>query len=197
MPTPREPRSRQDRAARLDEEGRLPIPPAIRKAMGLRAGDGVYCRSRGGVISCVKVENPFDSLAQRAALQHRASRTKDLRAPAADALRAALTEARYAVRLTRGAENDLDDLRPRTERAIAELLQLEREPTKGFPLAGSQTGVRSLEFSLPGGGAYRAMYAELASERICLVFIIGAHDSIYEQAERRLRALRRAKRMPH
>jgi hypothetical protein len=53
-----------------------------------------------------------------------------------------------------------------------------------------------LEFSLKGGGAYRAVYVILEAEKICLVFLIGPHESIYEKAERRAAALRRSGRIP-
>ncbi|MFQ5796543.1 MAG: hypothetical protein ACE5JP_16040 [Candidatus Bipolaricaulia bacterium] len=51
-------------------------------------------------------------------------------------------------------------------------------------------GVRSLEFSLPGG-AYRAAYMVQESEQVCLVFLIGPHEGFYKKAERRVAALRK------
>jgi hypothetical protein len=52
-----------------------------------------------------------------------------------------------------------------------------------------------LEFSLRGGGAYRAVYVVLEEERLCLVFLVGPHENIYDRAERRVAALRRSGRI--
>jgi AbrB family looped-hinge helix DNA binding protein len=72
--------ARRGVAARVDDKGRLVIPRAIREAMGLQAGDAVYCRSRGGVMHCVKAQNPFDALAEEALREHKRGETKSLRA---------------------------------------------------------------------------------------------------------------------
>jgi hypothetical protein len=52
-------------------------------------------------------------------------------------------------------------------------------------------GVRSLEFSLPGG-EHRAAYYVLIDDRVCLVFAIGPHENFYRLAERRYEALVKA-----
>ncbi len=63
----------------------------------------------------------------------------------------------------------------------------------GHPLTGVLRGTRSLEFNLKGGGAFRAVYTVLNDERVCVVLIVGPHESIYQRAERRYRAwLKRA-----
>lgn len=98
----------------------------------------------------------------------------------------------FSVHLTRTAENDVDDLRPYRDRVIQELIALERDPYKGHPLRGKLQGLRSLEFSLPGG-VCRAVYAVKTSERVCLLIVIGYHHEIYERAERRVGALRARK----
>lgn len=90
---------------------------------------------------------------------------------------------------TKQAEKDIRDLRPWQQRVTLELLALEGDPTLGHPLKGSLAGVRSLEFSLPGG-AYRAAYVILGEERVCLVFQVGPHEGFYEKAERRYQALK-------
>ena len=102
------------------------------------------------------------------------------------------TSQRFEVVLTRQAERDLRDLRPWTAQATRVLLQLEEQPLRGHPLTGSLSGARALEFSLRGGGAYRAAYVVLNDERVCLVFLVGPHENIYARAERRLAALRRS-----
>ena len=94
----------------------------------------------------------------------------------------------FEVRLTKAAEKDLEELRPWQDRVVDELLELEEDPHKGHPLTGTLKGVHSLQFSLPGG-AYRAAYLILETERICLIFIMGPHEGFYKRAERRARAL--------
>ncbi len=96
----------------------------------------------------------------------------------------------FGVELTLQAEKDLRDLRPWIEPAASEIARLEDEPYLGHPLTGSLRGCRSLEFNLRGGGAYRAVYLVLENERVCLVFLVGAHEGLYAMAERRRRALR-------
>ncbi len=82
MPKGRPNASLRGVAARIDEKGRLLLPLVIRRSLGLRAGDAVYCRSCGGMIHCVKATNPFDELAEHAVQDYRAGRTRDVRASA-------------------------------------------------------------------------------------------------------------------
>jgi mRNA-degrading endonuclease RelE of RelBE toxin-antitoxin system len=98
---------------------------------------------------------------------------------------------RFRVTLTRDAEKDLKRLRPWTQQATNAILALEDDPYRGHVLSGSLKGARSLEFSLRGGGTYRAVYGVNEELRRCLVFIIGPHENIYDKAERRISALRR------
>lgn len=107
-----------------------------------------------------------------------------------------MTSSRYDVRLTRDAEKDLKHFRAYTDRVTRALLKLEDDPSQGHSLAGNLKGMRSLEFSLPGGGVYRAVYRVIDETRECLVFIIGPHENIYDKAERRVSALRRAGEIP-
>src|SRR4029453_4968882 len=90
---------------------------------------------------------------------------------------------RFEVELTNQAEKDLRNLRPWVAEATRALLSLKSDPRRGHTLTGSLRGCRSLEFSLKGGGAYRAVYLVLESELVCLVFIIGPHESIYAKAD--------------
>ncbi len=96
---------------------------------------------------------------------------------------------RYRVRLTSQATKDLIDLRTHLLDVAAEILELRDHPAKGHPLIGSLRGVRSLEFSLPGG-AYRAAYVVNDDERVCRVFAIGPHENFYKLVERRFTALK-------
>ena len=102
---------------------------------------------------------------------------------------------RFEIELTAQAEKDLKRLRPLTARATRALLVLEQNPYLGHALTGSLAGARSLEFSLKGGGAYRAIYLVRDADAICLVFIVGPHENIYERAERRAAALTRLGRI--
>jgi mRNA-degrading endonuclease RelE of RelBE toxin-antitoxin system len=98
----------------------------------------------------------------------------------------------FDIQFTRDAEKDLKRLRPWTDAATRAILKLRADPYLGHTLAGNLKGLRSLEFSLRGGGAYRAVYVLNEEARVCIVFIVGAHENIYAKAERRLAALRRA-----
>lgn len=102
---------------------------------------------------------------------------------------------RFEVELTADAEKDLKRLRPWTDQATRAILRLEDDPYRGHPLTGSLRGVRSLEFTLKGSGAYRAVYVVLDDDRVCLVFLVGPHENIYDKAERRVAALKRAGRI--
>ncbi|HUG13820.1 MAG TPA: type II toxin-antitoxin system RelE/ParE family toxin [Thermomicrobiales bacterium] len=99
---------------------------------------------------------------------------------------------RYEIELTRSAEKDLERLKSRRDQAMRALLQLEENPVAGHTLSGNLKGARSLEFSLKGSGVYRAVYTILEDDRVCVIFIIGPHENIYDKAERRYKALRRA-----
>lgn len=57
-------------------------------------------------------------------------------------------------------------------------------------LQGSLAGVRSLELTLRGSGAFRAAYLVIEESRECLVFLVASHERFCEKAERRHRALK-------
>jgi addiction module RelE/StbE family toxin len=102
-----------------------------------------------------------------------------------------MTSSGFAVQLTREAEKDLKRLRPYTDRAVQAIHRLENDPFLGHPLTGSLRGARSLEFSLPGSGVYRAVYIVHDDERICLVFIVGSHENICGLMVRKAEAVKR------
>jgi hypothetical protein len=81
------------------------------------------------------------------------------------------------------------------DRALQDISALEADPFVGHTLSGDLAGVRSLEFSLPGG-AYRAVYVALTKDRICLVFMVGPHEGFYARAARRAKGLRRQGILP-
>lgn len=99
-----------------------------------------------------------------------------------------MTSKRYTVELGREAEKDLKRLRPWSEQATSQLRRLEDDPTVGHALTGFLRGTRSLDFTLKGGGAYRAVYIVLDDANVCVVLVVGTHENIYERAERRYRA---------
>lgn len=99
---------------------------------------------------------------------------------------------RYHVQLTNGAKKDLKKLRSHREQIEEVLGQLEENPLAGHALQGVLNDLRSLEFTVKGSGAFRAIYGVLDEDTICLVVIVGPHENIYERAERRVKALRAA-----
>jgi len=99
---------------------------------------------------------------------------------------------RFDVQPTKRAEKDITGYKGWKERVTREILQLEIDPCKGHTLTGSLSGARSLEFSLPDG-AHRAAYVVIEAERVCVVFLVGAHEGFYDKAERRFKALKRAR----
>jgi len=107
-----------------------------------------------------------------------------------------MASSRFDVQLTREAEKDLKRLRAHTDRATRAILKLEDDPFLRHPLVGSLRGTRALEFSLPGSGVYLAVYVVSDATRVCLVLIVGPHENIYDRAERRVKALRRAGVIP-
>ncbi len=102
---------------------------------------------------------------------------------------------RFEVELTKQAEKDLARLRPWTEHATRAILRLEVDPYLGHVLTSSLSGARSLEFSLKGSGVYRPVYVVLDDHYVCLVFIVGPHENIYDKAVRRAAALKRSGRI--
>jgi len=90
----------------------------------------------------------------------------------------------FAVVLTRHARQDLlaaPGLRSRIARA---LMTLEDRHERGHRLSGRLAACRSLVVSHSHGG-YRAVYTVEPLRRVCVVFAIGPHATVYEVAERR------------
>ncbi len=102
------------------------------------------------------------------------------------------TNRRYRVELTAGAKKDLKKLRQHRKQIGEALGQLEEDPLTGHVLRGTLHGLRSLEFSVKGSGAFRAVYGVLDEDAVCIVVIVGPHENIYDRAERRVEALRAA-----
>jgi len=92
-----------------------------------------------------------------------------------------------SVKFTKQAEKDfvrLDNVAKKN--AARAFMKLREDFNAGHTLSGTLRGVRSLEFSAPGGD-YRAAYVIDGED--CLVFLVGSHENFYKEAERRYRSL--------
>ena len=71
---------------RVDPKGRLTIPRRFREALSIEPGDTLFVEidEERKVLRYAKAENPFDALARHALDEHRAGRTRGLRAFAAE-----------------------------------------------------------------------------------------------------------------
>jgi bifunctional DNA-binding transcriptional regulator/antitoxin component of YhaV-PrlF toxin-antitoxin module len=69
---------------RVDAKGRVQLPLALRRRLGIEAGSVIYVQEDGAELRVRKGENPFDVLAERALADARAGKTKSLRAYAAE-----------------------------------------------------------------------------------------------------------------
>ena len=106
------------------------------------------------------------------------------------------TSSRNTVELTSDAEKDLKKFRSHQAQIARALIRLETDTHAGHPLAGSLSGARSLEFTVKGSGAFRAVYVVLDDAPVvCLVVMVGPHENIYARAERRVAALKRSGRL--
>lgn len=73
------------RHSTVDEKGRVLIPEAFRKELGIEAGDVLFVQmDEPGVLRYARAENPFDALADHALREYKAGRTRDLREIAAE-----------------------------------------------------------------------------------------------------------------
>jgi mRNA interferase RelE/StbE len=105
-----------------------------------------------------------------------------------------MTSGRFRLEFTRDAAKDIRNLRSAAEAVLGTLSKLEVDPYAGHSLSGSLKGARSLEFTIPGSGAGRAVYYVL-EQRICLIIVVGPHENIYDKATRRAKALKQAGRI--
>ena len=94
-----------------------------------------------------------------------------------------MTTAKYRVELLPVAQKDLASLRPWGAKVLELLTELETNPFKGEPLAGSLKGSRSLKFNLQGSGAYRAAY--VITGQTCVVYYIGTRENACAEIARR------------
>jgi AbrB family looped-hinge helix DNA binding protein len=70
-----------DRAVKIDAQGRIAIPAAMRASLGLQPGDTLFAHldvETGGV-RFAKAINPFDLLFEHAVTEYRAGLTANLR----------------------------------------------------------------------------------------------------------------------
>ncbi len=71
---------------KIDDKGRLSIPADIRGQLGIQTGDVFFLETNADhtLIHLAKAQNPFDGLAEHAAEEYRAGRTRRLRDYASD-----------------------------------------------------------------------------------------------------------------
>ena len=93
---------------------------------------------------------------------------------------------RYRVELTTAAKKDLKGYRHAQMSILDTLARLEFDPESGHPLSGDLSGIRSLDITIKGRGAFRAAYEVDGSERSCMVFAIGPREGFYDRLRRRL-----------
>ena len=68
------------RHSTVDEKGRVLIPEAFRKQLGIEAGDVLFVQlDESGALRYARAENPFDILAEHAISERKAGRTRRLR----------------------------------------------------------------------------------------------------------------------
>ena len=104
-----------------------------------------------------------------------------------------MRERRYTVVPSRLAERDLDRLSSSdAERAARALLALEEDPLRGKTLKGSHAPARRIDFGLSAEWYPAAYVVDVESDPV-LVFMIGPRGGFYEEAVRRLGALRRTR----
>jgi mRNA-degrading endonuclease RelE of RelBE toxin-antitoxin system len=93
---------------------------------------------------------------------------------------------RYRVELTTAAQKDLKGHRHAAAAIFDALSRLEFEPESGHSLSGDLAGVRSLDITVKGSGAFRAAYEIDELEKVCRVVAIGPRERFYERLHRRL-----------
>jgi AbrB family looped-hinge helix DNA binding protein len=69
-----------DRAVKLDAQGRIAIPAAMRASLGLQTGDTLFAHldEETGGVRLAKALNPFDLLFEHGMQEYRAGRTTSL-----------------------------------------------------------------------------------------------------------------------
>ena len=98
-----------------------------------------------------------------------------------------MTQEPFCVQLDPISQKDLKAIRHNREKIVDELLELEKNPTKGHDLKGNLQGIKSLEFKIKGSGDYRAAYLLLEEDKVCLVFALGPHENFYDLVSRRVK----------
>jgi AbrB family looped-hinge helix DNA binding protein len=75
-----------DRAVKIDAQGRVAIPAAMRASLGLKTGDTLFAHfdEETGGVRLAKAINPFDLLFEHAVAEYHAGLTTSLRDFATD-----------------------------------------------------------------------------------------------------------------
>lgn len=69
---------------------------------------------------------------------------------------------------------------------------MEENPQAGHTLQGTLYRLRSLELTVRGSDAFRAVYGVLEPDAVYLVILVGPHENICDTVERRVERLRAA-----
>jgi mRNA-degrading endonuclease RelE of RelBE toxin-antitoxin system len=93
---------------------------------------------------------------------------------------------RHRVELSTAAQKDLKGYRHAAAAIFDALARLEFDPESGHSLTGDLAGVRSLDITVKGSGAFRAAYEIDDLEKVCVVVAIGPRERFYERLRRRL-----------
>ena len=93
---------------------------------------------------------------------------------------------RHRVELTTAAQKDLKGYRHASVPILEALAQLEFDPESGHPLLGDLRGIRSLDISVKGSGAFRAAFEVDDLQKVCRVVAIGPREGFYERLRRRV-----------
>lgn len=100
----------------------------------------------------------------------------------------------YGIEFTQQAKKNIRDLGQNAGRALKAINGLREDPLKGKPLKDSLRGLRSVDFSGPGG-QYRAAYYIHEDDTVCVVLVVGPRERFYDLARRRWEAFKRARRI--
>ena len=126
------------RHSTVDEKGRLLIPDAIRKQLGIEAGDIFFVQVEDtGVLRYARAQNPstFSPSTQSASTEWAGQ--EDSGTSQKEQASTSTVSDRYEVDLTRHAEKDLKALRAWMGDVLRHLTRLERDPEAGHLLKGA------------------------------------------------------------
>lgn len=98
----------------------------------------------------------------------------------------------YSIRTIKSAEDDLEKLKHKRDKAVKKLIKLEENPKeKSSSLSGSHLqGLYSYSFTLKGAGSYRAIFDIIEDNKVCLLIMIGPRENFYVKARKKVKDLK-------